>query len=231
MKTNKFHIAHFPVGTVVEYENPFNRFLSEDQRVHPEESYERSTAVVCGVRSNGPNSWLVEFAEPSEVGGGCGQTNIQWVRKIVSRGNGKLLSKDQQIVDQLREAQKAEMAKHNVVFRDTAIANSTVPTPGNCYGIYDMRSFLHCYTLTHPLYKVTNGQHYINFDKLLHLVLARLPQFKPENYFDVKSVNKKKFARIFKAAYAHSKTNQRAVERVNAALDAEHYAREMELDD
>lgn len=226
----KFHTAHFPIGTIVEVESPFNKNpLPMEQRNHPDEIYGRNVETVAGIISNGPNSWLIQLASKSDLTEALDATNIDWVRRIISRGNGTLLPKDQAVVDQIKR-DRAELFKRRG-WKDpnpTQLQLLSAPTYNNSYGIFDLRHFLNCYINEHPQYR-TNGisDHLIDFDRLYELVSIQFPQFRPVIIgFKVHSINKKRFARVVKAAYAKSKTSRRKAEQLEALENQEQYERE-----
>lgn len=227
-----WNVGHFPIGTVVEVESPHNKFVPEADRRHPEEIYGRSVATVSGVTSNGPDSYLIQLVDKCNLSCDVQSTNINWVRAIVSRGTGKLNPDDQAVIDQIRQ-DRIELFKEkgwgHPYESIHQLASESVP--GNCYGIGDLRYFLANYIENHPRYANQKvGEHLIDSHKLYVLVAKNLPEFNVYSYGKVVSVNKKRFARIVKAAYARAKVRRRVMQAINRRLDEEHYEREFAFD-
>lgn len=223
----KFHVGHLPIGTVIEFESPTNGHIPKEQRQHPEEMYGRSTATVAGITSNGPDSWLAELVSKSELTGDLDYINFAWIRRIVSRGTGKLTVEDQATVDKIRAeyAQSAgkvftEDAQMRIIFK--AGHRSTY----NVAWVSDLVTF---YLNHHPAYKNVSSDHLIRRDLITKFILSRVGVKDKHNHSFV--INKRKFAKIFKAAYQHSRISRRKSQAEENRELAEIYARDWETQD
>lgn len=219
-RLGKFHTAHFPVGTVIEWEDPFTKFQHDEERTYPDEAYRRSTGTVIEVTETITNNFIVRVATQCPVTNKepgintPGSFNMDWVRKIVSRGNGTLNAVDQEFVDGMRE------------YTVPTERQCTYPGPGNRYTFYCVRELAMTY-----LQRVGATSHVIDFDKLISEISAKLNYRKVgvNTFFNLKSVNKKRFARVFQAAYARAKVNRKKVERDREREEAEFYNREFSV--
>lgn len=227
----KFHIAHFPVGTVVEYENPAALRLSDEEKVtRPYQSYTSGVGVVSGVIQNGINSWVVEFTTLCPFGmETIARVNMSWVRKIIKRGTGKLTEEDQAVFNETLKHLADARAEHENKWGKANKYSSFMPSfSKGTYKTYDLSTLVHHYLVKQP-----KDDHYVNVDLLVKkLAVMTKANWHQEGYFGgYLLINKKRFARLFAKAYNHSKTNrakaaylddlesQKAMEE---ALDREH---------
>jgi len=243
-REGKFHLAHFPIGTVVEVECPTLKFLNEDERQYPGEAYPRKTTTIVGLSANGDNSFVFDMPEWCELSKDINTMNLQWIRKIVSRGTGKLNAEDQAIVDGIRKRRAEYMAKHHPKYPDNGYESETLqktnePANGNRYHISYFVGFLRQY-MRERGYLNDLDQHLYNMDFITDFIYSRLTKryriepyseeagfcFGPGDY----TVSKKQFAKLFKQAIAKGKHCRRVVAAIEAARQNELYSREWEHD-
>lgn len=239
----KFHIAHLPVGTVVEVEWPASGFINEEARTYPNETYPRKIVTVVNILCNGYNSYLLETTEWQELSKSLSSINIGWVRKIVSRGVGKLNPEDQATVDGLRKRRADYLATQLSSWSDhddkPTSRQFNSPSNGNRYHISYLAVFLRQY-MRERGYMNPLDQHLYDIDQISEFLHTRLTKryitrpYSPETGFFYGlggyTVSKKQFAKLFQQAIVKSKRRRRVAAAIEECRQMEQYEREWEHD-
>lgn len=226
----KFHIGHFPIGTVVEVESPRagNIISDEADRINPDEVYPRQQVTVSGILNNGPDSWLIKLTKQCELGTWLNSINIGWVRSIVSRGPGYLTTEDQAEVDRINaehNAKKARILGH----RPTNHGSEWPMTKGNCYAAYSFSMLTHHLVYNHPTLKIKDHTHLVDVDALAHALYLRF-----KHTLDIEErmfyVPRKKLYRAYKQLLAKYFVRRRVESAIDARMNMEQYERDMEAE-
>lgn len=217
----KFHIAHFPVGTIIEVESVCNNFLPEDQRLNKHEFYARSIHTVAGVEMNGPNSWIIERAEKCKLGNWLDGINISWVRRIIKRGDGNLYGDEKALVESIREHRRK-------LFEERDKHNAQPYPPSYCKGTYNAYSIRELVRLhLETVYNNRDKDHLYDIDLVTKIVVGILkPSWKG---FSI-HINKKRFARAMKQAMAKGKVSRKKRASDEYKMEMERWEKEMAHD-
>lgn len=220
-----FHIGHFPIGTVVEVESPCGKYIAEEDRIHPDEMYARVQHTVSGVVSNGPNSWLIQLSDKCRLGDWIDAINIQWVRRIVKRGDGTLPPELQVKVDAINAKREARLAE--LVGKQRSPYDIFAAEGGKGrYSIAYVDYLIDFYLNDHPKYKNRPVDHLICKDTLRREIFKHIPP-RGAPYTNY-TINKKRFAKVFEAAFRRSFVSRRVQAGIEDRLNQEQYARDME---
>ncbi|ARV76806.1 hypothetical protein PHABIO_175 [Pseudomonas phage Phabio] len=229
----KFHLGHLPIGTVVEVEDPCGGFLSKSAQVYPGESYPRIKLVVAGIEPNGENSYVFSYPEWSTLCADVSCINIQWIRRIVSRGTGKLLPEDQALMDKFRQDRIDYMAEHHPAWserRAPTIKEATLPCNGNNYRFWDSRGLVAGWMAEHG-YSSPTGQHLYDHEKIMAGLFPYLTVINPDSFGRELMISKKKFARVMKRVLAKAKTSRHIAAAITEAEMAKQYEEDMRYND
>lgn len=231
-KNIKVHLGHLPIGTVVEVEDPTLSF--EPGTDH----YKRRTSVVAGLQKNGIDSYVFNMLDYCELSQSVNSINISWIRKIVSRGTGKLSAEDQATLESLKERRRVYMATHHPKWHDEpkeTLQNTGEACNGNRYKISYFPMFLSLYLKERGL--VTElGEHLYDMDWVNNYVYENitkrylvLPYSKKTDWClgsrDF-TVSKKQFAKVVKQALAKGKRSRHIAVAIEYAEEMERMERE-----
>lgn len=217
----KFHIAHFPVGTIFEVESVCNKFLPEEERPNEYENYGRSIHTVAGVEANGPNSWIIERAEKCKLGNWLDGINMSWVRRIIKRGDGNLYGDEKALVESIRESRRKLFEE-----RDKRAAQPYPPS--YCKGTYNTYSIRELVRLhLNKVYNNRDQDHLYDIDLVTRIVCEIL---KPRWVGYSISINKKRFARAMKQAMAKGKISRKKRASDEYKMEMARWEKEMEHD-
>lgn len=219
----KFHLAHFPYGTIVEIESPNGRYLEESERPTEYDRHERSVHTVVGIRNNGPDSWVLQFAEQCPLTKGLNGANICYVRRIIKRGDGTLQGEEKTLVDNIRAGEEVRDAEDLKRWKRQVIPSFAKGT----YRTLSVNELVRNY-----LKNVANHRdpdHLYDIDDIIkHVCRVVQPRWDEKGFWSFATVSKKKFHRAMKSALAHCKVGRAQKSREE---DAEEMARmERELD-
>lgn len=221
----KFHIAHFPIGTVVEVESPTNGFIhDESQRPHPDHMYHRTTHTVAGVVNNGPDSWLIERAEKCKLGDWLDVINISWVRRIVKRGDGQLYGEEKAEVERIRALRNEFLNRYDRP-RDPRMEMQQPSYSKGTYMTYSITELVRLHL--NKVYNNRDEDHLYDIDKLTQIVVGIL---KPRWTGFAISINKKRFARAMKQAMAKGKVSRKKRASDEYKAEMKRWEKEMEHD-
>lgn len=223
---SKFHIGHFPVGTVVEVECPCE-VINKGDYIHPGERYKRKVITVVAVVPNGQDSYLLKATEWSESGYDLYAINMGWVRRIVSRGIGKLTLEDQTKVEQFakdREDRMKEIIPNWCKRKEVTLKSSTLPVNGNKYRFNHDPGFVALW-MHERGYLNPDQQHLYDMEYIWEQLL---PHFNVTGgWWAIYTIPKKKFARIMKQVIAKAKISRRAAAAVEHWLAMVQYEKDM----
>lgn len=222
----KFHIAHFPVGTVFEVESCCNSFLPEDQRINEYENYGRTIHTVAGVVANGPNSWVIERAEKCKLGNWLDSINITWVRRIIKRGDGNLYGEEKELVERIRR-ERQEFLDNKFPNRSKDISFEPSFSKGT-YRSWSIRTLVAHHMAT--VYGNRDNDHLYDIDLVTKIVCGILkPKFE-DYFFGEATINKKRFARAMKQAMAKGKVSRKKRASDERKTEMERWEKEMAYD-
>lgn len=225
----KFNLGHFPIGTVFEYEDPMAGYLNDEERALTGELYHRTISTVVAIRDAGANSWCIEMPVWQDSGKCLMAVNMQWVRRIVRRGTGKLIEQDQIHVDELRKRRKDYMTEHHPNWREgfASMQSNGIASNGNTYQIEYLPEFIFQW-MKERGYEEHGGQHLYDNDFIRNFMHANLPYVKKEWGMPSYTVRKKKFAKLMKQALAKGKRSRRTIERIEEASRMEEFERDFD---
>lgn len=218
----KFNIGHFPVGTVVDIENVFNKFLPEEERIWEEQLYGLSRGTVTGLEANGVDSYVIMMSGLSAEEDPMGQcaTNIQWVRRIISRGKDSCVPYVSPTL-----AFYAKELRDN--WTDPAIKHHSK------YKVARMRSLVN--VLLHQL--CTDPAHLYDTDKLMELVLADPSViagkviYHPEWSHHIYCLNKKRMRKLVARLIPRCRTSRKAAAKAEDEANERYYRDSSIFDD
>lgn len=232
-RMGKFHIGHLPVGTVVEVEYPgHDNFVQEEDRVHPDEMYGRKQLTIVRVYHNGENSYIFDYTEWSDLCSDLSSMNTNWIRRIVSRGTGKLTDEDQTKVDQFAKDRLVYMAEHYPNWKPNippTIKENTMPVNGNRYRFWGIANFIQGW-MTERGYYGDHRQHLYDVDFIIGSIVPHLTKVEGTGWSSEYTISKKRFAKAMKQILAKAAKSRRVAAAITAAEEWKQYVQDMEHD-
>lgn len=232
-RLGKFHIGHLPVGTVVEVEYPgHDNFIKEEDRVHPDEMYGRKQLTIVKVYPNGENSYVFDYTEWSALGADLSSMNINWIRRIVSRGTGKLTDEDQAKVDQFAKDRLAYMAERHPNWTPHTrplVQGNTLPTNGNRYRFWYVAHFVQGW-MTERGYYDDHCQHLYDVDFIIESIVPHFTRVEGAGWSSEYTISKKRFAKVMKHILAKAAKSRRVAAAITAAEEWKQYEHDMAHD-
>ncbi|AEH03546.1 hypothetical protein AVT69_gp121 [Pseudomonas phage PhiPA3] len=216
----RFNPAHLPQGTVVEAELPTlkNYDNPEQMVILPGDVYPRGQFTVDYCGRNGADSWYVVCFEEDEGLGIKRGFNISWVRKIISRGTGPVLTDDPNRDTTYRPNM------HPPRYR-------SFPKPKNAYYMESLRMGVHGILQSHPAFKDRCRDHLYDLEKITAW-LENHPTIQAgahkTTYIHFYVINKRKFLKLLEQAMTYAKTSRRKEQERNNRLDYEASMRDLD---